>query len=68
MLTQEFLSQMLGVYRPTVTIAARMLQQAGLIRYARGKIEVIDGDGLEAASCSCYRLISDQYRHLLNED
>ncbi|MGX4802419.1 Crp/Fnr family transcriptional regulator [Bradyrhizobium guangdongense] len=66
-LTQEFLSQMLGVHRPTVTIAARMLQQAGLIRYSRGHIEVIDRPGLEAASCPCYRLISDQYARLQNE-
>jgi CRP-like cAMP-binding protein len=67
-LTHEFLSQMLGVHRPTVTIAARMLQQAGLIRYTRGKIEVIDRPGLEAASCNCYRLIADQYERLLDQD
>jgi CRP-like cAMP-binding protein len=67
-LTQEFLGQMLGVHRPTVTVAARVLQQAGLIHYTRGKIEIIDRNGLEAASCSCYRLISDQYRRLLDED
>jgi CRP-like cAMP-binding protein len=66
-LTQEFLSQMLGVHRPTVTIAARMLQQAGLIRYSRGQIEVIDRPGLEAAACPCYRLIIDQYARLLDE-
>lgn len=68
MLTQEFLSQMLGVHRPTVSIAARMLHQAGLIRYSRGQIEVIDRDGLEAAACPCYRLIADQYAHLLGEN
>jgi CRP-like cAMP-binding protein len=67
-LTHEFLGQMLGVHRPTVTVAARMLQQAGLINYARGKIEVIDRAGLEAASCNCYRLIVDQYERLLEED
>jgi CRP-like cAMP-binding protein len=67
-LTHEFMSQMLGVHRPTVTIAARMLQQAGLIRYTRGKIEVIDRPGLEAASCNCYRLIADQYERLLDQD
>jgi CRP-like cAMP-binding protein len=67
-ITQEFLSQMLGVHRPTVTIAARMLQQAGLIRYTRGKIEIIDRPGLEAASCNCYRLIVDQYERLLERD
>jgi CRP-like cAMP-binding protein len=67
-LTHEFLSQMLGVHRPTVTVAARMLQQAGLIHYTRGKIEVIDRAGLEQASCSCYRLIVDQYERLLEND
>jgi CRP-like cAMP-binding protein len=67
-LTQEFLGQMLGVHRPTVTIAARMLQQAGLIRYTRGNIEIIDRSGLEMASCNCYRLIVDQYKRLLEED
>ncbi|SRR5579871_424156 len=67
-LTHEFLGQMLGVHRPTVTVAARMLQEAGLIRYTRGKIEVIDRPGLEAAACNCYRLIVDQYARLLDED
>ncbi|WP_458757631.1 Crp/Fnr family transcriptional regulator [Afipia sp. TerB] len=66
-LTQEFLSQMLGVHRPTVSIAARMLQQAGLIRYSRGYIEVIDREGLESAACNCYRLIADHYARLLEE-
>jgi CRP-like cAMP-binding protein len=67
-LTQEFLGQMLGVHRPTVTVAARMLQKAGLISYSRGQIEVIDRDGLEAAACNCYRLIANQYARLLEED
>jgi len=58
---------MLGVHRPTVTIAARMLQQAGLIRYTRGQIEVIDREGLEAAACSCYRVITDHYASLMDE-
>jgi CRP-like cAMP-binding protein len=68
MLTQDFLSQMLGVHRPTVSIAARMLQQAGLIHYVRGQIEVIDREGLEAAACNCYRLITDEYARLLERD
>jgi CRP-like cAMP-binding protein len=65
-LTQEFLSQMLGVHRPTVSVAAGMLQQAGLIRYTRGQITILDRAGLEAASCSCYRTIKDEYDRLLN--
>ena len=56
-LTHEFLSQMLGVRRPTVTVVARMLQDAGLIRYHRGHIEIIDRRGLEARACECYAVI-----------
>jgi CRP-like cAMP-binding protein len=65
-LTQEFLSQMLGVHRPTVTVAAGMLHQAGLIRYSRGVITIVDRKGLEAAACNCYRIIADEYERLLN--
>jgi CRP-like cAMP-binding protein len=53
-LTQEFLAQMLGVRRPTVNIAGTSLQRAGLIRYSRGRITVVDREGLEEASCECY--------------
>lgn len=66
-LTQEFLSQMLGVHRPTVSVAAAMLQKAGLIDYTRGQMTIVDRKGLEAASCSCYRLITDEYDRLLEE-
>jgi CRP-like cAMP-binding protein len=64
-LTQEFLAQMLGVHRPTVTVAAGMLQKAGLIDYTRGRIRVQDRRGLEAASCPCYRFITDEYARLV---
>jgi hypothetical protein len=47
------MTQMLGAHRPTVSLAAGMLQRAGYIRYSRGKIEVIDRQGLEGASCAC---------------
>jgi CRP-like cAMP-binding protein len=66
-LTQEFLSQMLGVHRPSVSVAARMLQKAGLIDYSRGNIRIADRKGLEAASCSCYKLIKGEYDRLLEE-
>src|SRR5262245_5092770 len=56
-LTQEFLSQMLGIRRTTVTLVARALQTAGLIRCRRGRIEIIDRPGLEEAACECYGII-----------
>jgi len=56
-LTQEFLAQMLGVRRPGVTVAIGILARAGLIAHARGRIQVIDRKGLEAASCECYQAI-----------
>jgi CRP-like cAMP-binding protein len=56
-LTQEFLSQMLGERRTTVTMVAGVLQKAGLIRYRRGYVEIIDRSGLEQAACECYGII-----------
>lgn len=53
-LTQEYLASMLGVTRPSVSVAAATLQRAGLIRYRRGLVEVLDRAGLEAAACNCY--------------
>ena len=60
-LTQEFLAQMLGVHRPTVSLTAQMLQRAGLISYVRGIITITDRAGLEAASCDCYAAIRREY-------
>src|SRR5205823_12881817 len=59
-LTHEFLSQMLGVRRTTVTVVANSLQLAGLIRYHRGQIEIVDRAGLEAKACQCYDAIRRQ--------
>jgi len=66
-LTQDFLAFMLGVRRASVTVAAGMLQRAGLIRYSRGRIAVLDREGLEAASCECYRIVRQKYEQLLGE-
>lgn len=60
-LTQEFLGQMLGAQRPTVSITAGGLQALGLIRYARGTITVIDRAGLENAACTCYDVMEADY-------
>ena len=64
-LTQLFLSQMLGVRRATVTVAAGALQKAGAIRYTRGRITVVDRVRLEAASCECYAVIRSTFDRLL---
>jgi len=65
-LTHEFLSLMLGVRRAGVTVAAGMLQKAGLIEYRHGRIKVVDREGLEAAWCTCYRIVRDSYDRLLD--
>jgi len=64
-LTQESLAQMLGVRRATVTAAAGMLQHAGLIRYTRGQITIVDRKKLGRASCQCNRIIRREYKRLL---
>jgi CRP-like cAMP-binding protein len=64
-LTQEFLGFMLGVQRTTVTAAARALQSAGLIRYSRGQIEILDHAGLEAGACECYAAVRERHAHLV---
>jgi CRP-like cAMP-binding protein len=65
LLTQEFIGQMLGVRRSSVTIAAGNLSQAGLINYKRGKITIVDRAGLEEFSCECYSVIRDEAAQVL---
>jgi CRP-like cAMP-binding protein len=67
-MTQEFMSQMLGVSRPTVSKTASILQKAGFITYVRGQITVTDRPGLEAASCECYRVIRKHFERLVGSD
>jgi CRP-like cAMP-binding protein len=64
-LTQEFLADMLGVQRTTVTAVARILQDKGAIRYRRGMVDIIDRPALEALACECYGVIRSHYERLL---
>lgn len=64
-MTQELIANMLGVRREGVTEAALKLQAAGLIRYARGHITVLDRAGLEQRTCECYAVVKDEYDRLL---
>ena len=64
-MTQELIANMLGVRREGVTGAAGKLQHAGLIRYHRGRITVLDRPGLEARCCECYRVVKTEFDRLL---
>ncbi len=64
-LTQEFLADMLGVQRTTVTAVARSLQAKGLIRYRRGVVDVLDRPSLEAGACECYSAVRRVYNSLV---
>jgi len=66
-LTQDFLAQMLAVRRPTVTLIAQSLQTAGLIRYRRGRITILDHAGLEKLACECVDEMRSKTRHILSE-
>jgi CRP-like cAMP-binding protein len=67
-LTQDFLAQMIGVQRNSVSTVAHALQQAGIIKYSRGNIEITNLDGLKQASCECYEVVNEQYKRLLCRD
>jgi len=64
-MTQDFLALMLCVHRPSITVVAGILQRAGMIRYGRGHITVLDRDAMEATSCDCYRLVKRRFNCLL---
>ena len=64
-MTQELIANMLGVRREGVTEGALKLQKAGLIKYARGRITVLDRRGLEARTCECYAVVKREYDRLL---
>lgn len=66
-MTQELIADMLGVRREGVTESALKLQNAGLIRYARGHIAVLDRVGLEKRTCECYSVVKKEYARLLPE-
>ncbi len=66
-LTQEFLGIMLGANRATVTLSAINLQSAGFITYSRGKIMIIDREGLENFCCECYEMVKKEYDRIMNQ-
>lgn len=65
-LTQEYVAEMLGVRRTSVTVVARTLQEAGMIRYARGQVKLIDIPALQETACECYQTIKLNYDALLH--
>ena len=65
-LTQEFLAQMIGVRRSSVSIIAGTLQKAGLIKYRRGKISILDVTGMRTGCCECYAVVKAHYARLLS--
>ncbi|MEC4816793.1 MAG: Crp/Fnr family transcriptional regulator [Scytonema sp. PMC 1069.18] len=66
-LTQEFIAEMLGVRRSSVTQTAQKLQENSLIRYHRGNVEILDLQGLENYSCECFKTVKQEYDRLLGE-
>ena len=68
LLTQEFLSQMLGVQRSTVTVAAGDLQRRGMISYSRGRIHILDRAALASVACECYSIVNASYERILKRN
>jgi hypothetical protein len=61
-LTQDFLADMLGVQRPSISVIAGAFQKAGMIRYSRGNLTIVDRAALEATTCECYEVVREQFR------
>jgi CRP-like cAMP-binding protein len=67
-ITQEFLAQMLGSRRSTVTVAAGQLQREGMIDYTRGRVRIVDRPKLQARACECYHIVRATYEELIGTD
>jgi CRP-like cAMP-binding protein len=65
LMTQEFIANMVGGRRESVTVAAGHLQDAGLIQYSRGRIKIVDRKGLEAMVCECYKIVKNELNRLV---
>jgi CRP-like cAMP-binding protein len=65
-LTHDFMARMLGANRATVSLTAATIQQAGYIRYTRGKLTILNREGLEDTSCDCYRIVKKRYEDILD--
>jgi len=64
-MTQELLAHLIGVQRNAISIVAHALQQAGIIRYSRGRIEITDSEALQATACECHQTVKAKHEHLL---
>ena len=60
------MARMLGIRRSSVTVSAGILQQAGMIRYTRGQLSILDRHKLEETACECYQVVQSEYHRLLN--
>ena len=67
-LTHEFIATMLGSRRAGVTVAAGKLQDEGLIRYTRGRVQIVDRERLEKVTCECYHLVKNEFDRLLGSN
>jgi Mn-dependent DtxR family transcriptional regulator len=63
--TQEFLAEMLGVRRTSVTAVAHALQQAGMIKYSRGNVQILDVEALRKTACECYETVKSTYGQVM---